>query len=145
MSLALQILVGLGCVAQQFKKCVAAVIVVWVPVFICVARSLSACMVASSTALAECRNLPVIFWRQSFCFGVSGAELSIVVSWIFAPQFGGVKGDGECCGFVGFGCWNCKRARSTWFFMLVLSVLLLQFQSKSMPTCLEPDQSVLMG
>ena len=112
---------------------------------ICVARSLSACMVVSSTALARHRNLPVICWRWSFCFGDSGAELSISVSWIFAPQFGGVKGDGECCGFVGFGCWNCERARSMQFFMLVLSVLLVWFQSRSMPTHPEPDQSVLMG
>ena len=136
---------GIGWVAQQFEKCVAACIVVWVPVLICVARSLSACMVVSSAALAKHGNFPVICWRWSFCFGDNGAELSIAVSWTFAPQFGGAKGDGECCDLVGFGCWNCKRARLTWFFMLVLSVLSLWFQSRSMPTHLEPDQSVLMG
>ena len=56
-----------------------------------------------------------------------------------------MNGDGACCFLVGVGCWNCSRARLTQFFMLVLSVLLSWFQSKSTPACLEPVQSVLMG
>ena len=74
-----------------------------------------------------------------------GSVLSTVAIWIFEPQVGGVNGDGACCFLVGVGCWNCSGARLTQFFMLVLSVLSVQFQSKSMPQHLDPVQSVLMG
>ena len=73
--------------AQQFKKYVKDFAVDCVPVLIFVARLLSTCMVVSSTALAKCRNLPVICCSCCFSSFVMGAKLSMLVistfeSWV---------------------------------------------------------------